>query len=78
MVRGLFIAVCSLSVIDASGGYSFLWCTGFSLRWFRVLRSTGSRCMDSVVVVHRLSCPLACGVLDPGPGIEPVSSALAG
>ena len=24
-------------------GYSSLWCTGFSLRWLLLLRSTGSR-----------------------------------
>ena len=32
----------------------------------------------SVAVVHRLSCPAACGILVSRPGIEPVSSALAG
>ena len=32
----------------------------------------------SVVVEHRLSCPEACGILVPRPGIEPVSPALAG
>ena len=30
----------------------------------------------SVVAVHGLSCLMASGVLVPGPGIEPVSSAL--
>ena len=28
-----------------SGGYSLLWCTGFSLRWLLLLQSTGSRCV---------------------------------
>ena len=32
----------------------------------------------SVVVVCRLSCPAACRILVPGPGLEPVSPALAG
>ena len=32
----------------------------------------------SLVVVHRLSCPMACGILVPQPGIESVSPALAG
>ena len=32
----------------------------------------------SVVMVHRLSCPAACGILVPGPGMESVSLALAG
>ena len=30
----------------------------------------------SVVVVHGLSCPAACGILVPQPGIEPTSPAL--
>ena len=30
----------------------------------------------SVVVAHGLSCPVACGILVPRPGIEPVSPAL--
>ena len=40
-------------------------CVAFSLRWLLLLRSTGS-----VVVTHRLSCPMAC--------IKPLSPALAG
>ena len=32
----------------------------------------------SVVAVHRLSCPTACGILVPRPGIEPESPALEG
>ena len=35
-------AVCGLSLVAVSGGYSSLWCTGFSLQWL-LLRSTGSR-----------------------------------
>ena len=33
---------------------------------------------SSVVVACRLSCPVACGILVPQPGIEPTSSALEG
>ena len=33
-----------LSLVVASRGYSSLRCTGFSLRWLLLLRSTGSRC----------------------------------
>ena len=33
------------------------------------------RCASSVVVVCGLSCPAACGILVPGPGIEPTSPA---
>ena len=32
-----------LSLVVASGGYSSLWCAGFSLGWLLLLRSTGSR-----------------------------------
>ena len=34
--------------------------------------------MASVVAVHRLSCPAACGILVPRPGIEPASPAQEG
>ena len=34
--------------------------------------------VGSVVVVHGLSCPVACGILVPRPGIEPTSLALEG
>ena len=40
----VFAAACGLSLVAASGGYSPLWCTGFSLQWLLFLRSTGSRC----------------------------------
>ena len=39
----VFIAVRGLSLVAVSRGYSLLWCTGFSLRWLLLLRSTGSR-----------------------------------
>ena len=39
----VFVAARGLSLVAASGGYSWLWCTGFSLRWLLLLRSTGSR-----------------------------------
>ena len=32
----------------------------------------------SLVAAHRLSCPVACGILVPWPGIEPMSPALEG
>ena len=37
------VAACGLSLVAASRGYSSLQCTGFSLRWLLLLRSTGSR-----------------------------------
>ena len=39
----VFVAVCRLSLVVASGGYSSLQCAGFSSRWFLLLWSTGSR-----------------------------------
>ena len=47
-------------------------CGGFSCCRAWALTHVGS-----VVVLHWPSCPMACGDL-PGPGIEPVLSALAG
>ena len=42
-LRWVFAAVRGLSLVDASGVYSSLWCAGFSLRWLLLLWSTGSR-----------------------------------
>ena len=65
-----------------SGGYSSLRCTGFSLWWLLLLRSTGSRCAgfsscgsralecSSVVVAHGLRCSAACGIF-PDQGLNP-------
>ena len=39
----VFVAVRRLSLVVVSGGYSSLRCTGFSLWWLLLLRSTGSR-----------------------------------
>ena len=39
----VFVAERRLSLVAVSGGYSSLRCTGFSLRWLLLLRSTGSR-----------------------------------
>ena len=41
----VFVAVRGLSLVATSGGYSSLWCAGFSLQWLLLLWSTGSRCM---------------------------------
>ena len=54
-----------LSLVVASGGYSLLWCAGFSLQWL-LLWSVGSRragfsscgTRASVVVAHGFS---SCG-----------------
>ena len=58
-LRWVFVAAHGLSLGAASGGYSSLWYTGFSLQWLLLLRSTGFLgTQASVVVVHRLS---SCG-----------------
>ena len=83
----VFIVARGLFLVAASGGYSSLQCTGFSLRWLLLLWSTGTQA--SVVVAHGLSscgsqgrsaqAQLLRGMWDlPGPGLEPVSPALAG
>ena len=78
-----------LSLVAASGGCSLLLCAGFSLRWLLLLQSTGSRhtgfsSCGSWALERRLSsCGAQAELLRstwdlPGPGLEPVSSALAG
>ena len=42
------------------------------------LRREGSRVCGPVVAAHGLSCPSACGVLVPLPGIQPSPTALEG
>ena len=42
-LRWVFVAAPGLSLFVASGGYFSLRCTGFSLWWPLLLRSTGSR-----------------------------------
>ena len=85
----VFVAALGLSLVEVSRGHSLLQCTGFSLRWLLLLRSTGSRhtgfsSCGSWALEHRLSScgarasPLR-GMWDlPRPGLEPVSPALAG
>ena len=56
----VFVAARGLSLVAASGGYSSLQCTGFSLQWLLSLRSTGSRragfsSCGSRALKHRLS-----------------------
>ena len=51
----VFVAACGLSLVVASGGYSSLWCVGFSLWWLLLLQSTGSRCAGFSSVARGLS-----------------------
>ena len=85
----VFVFARGLSLVAVSGGHSSLWCAGFLLQWLLLLRNTGSRHTDfsscgSRALERRLSscgawAQLLRGMWDlPGPGIEPVSPALAG
>ena len=73
----VFVSVQELSLVAASGGHSSSRCVGLSLLRLLVLWRTGSRHAGSVIVAHGPSC--SRGMWDlPGPGLEPVSPALAG
>ena len=66
-----------LSLIVMSGGYSLLWCMGFSLHWLLLSQSTVSRCLGFS------SCGIWAQLLHGmwnllEPGIEPRSPALVG
>ena len=39
----VFIAAHGFSLVTPSGGYSSLWCAGFSLQWLLLMRSMASR-----------------------------------
>ena len=44
-LRWVFVAVRWPALAAVSGGYSSLWCAGFSLQWLLLLQSTDSRCV---------------------------------
>ena len=66
----VFVSVRGLSPVVASGGHSSSRCTGLSLSWPLLLRTTGSRCAGSVIVAHGPSCSAACGIF-PDQGSNP-------
>ena len=69
----VFVSVRGLSLVVASGGHSSSRCTGLSLSWPLLLRSTGSRRAGSVVVAHGPSCSVACGIFpDQGSNLCPL------
>ena len=70
-----FIPVRELSLVAGSGGYSLSWCVDFSLNWFLLQWSTGSREWASVAVLHGFHC--STDMQDfPRSEIEPMSPAL--
>ena len=80
----VFTAALGLSLVVASRGYSSLQREGIPLWCCLWLLSTGSRCTASVLVAHEVSscdaqAQLPHGMWNPpGPGMEPMSLALAG
>ena len=66
----VFVSVCRLSLVAASGDHSSSQCAGLSLSRPLLLRSTGSRRAGSVVVAHGPSCSTACGIF-PDQGSNP-------
>ena len=66
----VFVSVRGLSLVVASGGHSSSQHAGLSLSRPLLLRSTGSRCAGSVIVVHGPSCSAACGIF-PDQGSNP-------
>ena len=74
---GLHCCVQALSNCREQGRLSTSGCLDFSFNGFSGCGAWALGAGSSVVRAHRLSCSMACGNL-PGPGIEPVSPALAG
>ena len=73
----------SFSLVAVSGGYSSLQCVGFSMQWLPFFQRMGSRVLGLeqlqfpglwstglIVVVHGLSCSVACGIF-PDQGSNP-------
>ena len=69
-VLGLRFCARAFSSCGKRGDHSSSRCTGLSLSWPLLLRSTVSRCAGSVIVAHGPSCPVACGIL-PDQGSNP-------
>ena len=61
MAGWVFVSVRGLSLVAVSGGHSSSRCAGLSLSRPLLLRNTGSRCADSVVVAHGLVAPRHVG-----------------
>ena len=69
----LQLGLCSLSVSESSLSLLFFFFFFFCLHWVFIVKRR-----LSLVSVCQGSCPMACGILVPQPGIEPVSPALEG
>ena len=79
------LMLCKLSLVVVNGSYFSLRYVGFSLQWLLLFRSTGSRCVGSVLAACRLQRVgsvvvvqgLSCTWNPPEPRIEPMCPALA-
>ena len=58
----LFVVTRGRSLVAASGGYSLLQCTGFSLWWPPLLQGMDLSMWALVAAVHRLSYSASCGI----------------
>ena len=57
-LRYVFVAAWGLSLVAESGGYSWLWCTGFSLWWLLLWEAWALGAQASVVAAYGL---IRCG-----------------
>ena len=69
----VFIAVCRLSLVAASRGYSWVVVRGFLIVVASPVVEHWLSHVDSVVVAHGLSCSAACGIF-PDEGSNPLTS----
>ena len=61
--QGVFVAVCRLSLVEASRGYSLVAVPGLLIVVASLVAELGLQgAWASVAVVHGLSCPVACGI----------------
>ena len=82
----IFIALCRFSLVAVNRDYSLVAVYRLLIEVASVLWSMGSRAcrlqqlqhVGLVIVVHGLSCSVACGILVPRLGIEKMCPALAG
>ena len=73
-----FIAVLGLCPVAGSGGCSSYASWASHCGDVSCCGAWALECVDSVVVGHGLRCSLVCGILVPGPRIEPVSPVMVG
>lgn len=73
-MQWVFAAVWGTLVV-ASGSGSRLPCVGFALRRLLCWWGTGSGCLGSVAVTHKLGCCMACRIF-PNRGSNPAVGAL--